>query len=320
MPRTKVVVALFVAASLLAPPALARSLSVVVGATGRGPTVPVVRFTILDLRLGDDAFDLGLGGFDGAPSVAASWRRTVAAGPVGTLVIDGRAGGDAGGVGVAAGVRGTVGPVALRLELGAGTRAPTPFTILLRAPATAPPVPDGARLTAAATDGLRADLTAAATWRPDRLWTVEVAPRVHVGAGGWSGGAAVTVRRAAVATDFDLSGRLDVAAGRADGHVGVGLTGHHVPRRAPESRATLWWGGPWGAMAPGIEFVSTTREADSQLTLAAGWGPNWADRARAYGAVAFQTPLGGGNAHLGWRWQAAGPVTIELGWTRPVDR
>jgi hypothetical protein len=320
MAPIRFVVALAIAASLLAPAALARSLSIAGGAAGWRPPAPSARATLLDLRVGDDAFDLGMGWLGGAPSAAASWRRTVAAGPVGTLVIEGRVGFDAAGLGLTAGARGTIGPVALRLELGAGQRAPAPFTVLLRAPVAAPPLPDGARLTGAATGGLRSDLTAAATWRPDRLWTIEIAPRVHLGAAGWAGGAGVTLRRAAVAADLDLSGRVDVAVGPKAAHAAVGITGHHVPRRAPESRATLWWGGPWGAMTPGIEFVSVTREAGSTLTLAAGWGPNWADRASAHGALAFQTPLGGGTAHLGWSWQSSGASAFEVGWTRAIER
>jgi hypothetical protein len=318
MARSALTAALLLVASLLAPPASARSLSVTLGSTG--PPAPQARVALLDLRVGDDTFDVGVGWLGTAPSAAAAWRRTVAAGPIGTLVIDGRAGIDAGGAAAAAGVRGTAGPVALRVELEAGTRPPAPFGVLARAPATAPPAPDGARLAGAAAGRLRADLTAGVTWRPDRLWTVDLAPGVHVGAAGWAGGAAVSLRRATVATDLDLSGRLDLAVGPAAGHAAAGITLHHVPRRAPESRATLWWGGAWGAPGPGFEFAWVTREAGSQLTLAGGWGPAWADRPRGHGALAFQTPLGGGTAQLGWRWQADGAGVVEVGWSWPLAR
>lgn len=321
MARSAVAALVLLAASLASPPALGRALSVTLGSSvSAAALTPQARVTLLDLRVGDDAFDLGVGWIDAAPSAAASWRRTVAAGPVGTLVLDGRAGVDAQGAGLAAGVRGTAGPVALRLEVEVGTRPPAPFGVLLRAPATAAPPPDGARLTGAPAGGVRADLAAAATWRPDRHWTVEIAPRLHVGASGWAGGAAATLRRAAVATELDLSGRLDLGFGRATGHVAAGITLHHVPRRAPESRATLWWGGARGALAPGVEFSWVTRESGSQLTLAGGWGPAWPDRPRGYGALAFLTPVGAGTAQLGWRWQAGGAGVVEVGWTRPLDR
>jgi hypothetical protein len=321
MPRAAIIVLVLLAATLPGPPVAAQALNVTIGAGAVGAApVARARVSLLDLRVADDAFDLGVGWLGAAPSAAASWRRTVAAGPVGTLVLDGRAGVDARGAGLAAGVRGTAGPVALRLEIELGTRPPAPFGVLLRAPATAPPPPDGARSTGAAVGSLRADLAAAVTWRRDRLWTVEVAPRLHAGEAGWAGGVAALLRRAAVATDLDVSGRLDLALGAAAGHAAVGLTLHHVPRRAPESRATLWWGGAWSSLAPGVEVSWVAREAGAQLTLAGGWGPAWTDRPQAYGALAVQAPIGAGTAHLGWRWQAEDAGVVDVGWTRPLRR
>lgn len=325
MLRSRLLIAVVWIVALSAPTGLARSLSVGFGLdapasrTASAPTVRA-RATLFDLRVGDDAFDVGVARLDGAVGAAASWRRTVVAGPVGTLVVDGRAGVDADGVGFAAGVRGTVGPVALRVAIEAGTRAPAPFGVLERAPATAAPLADGARLTGALAGTWRYDLALGAVWRPDRSWTWELAPRLHADAAGWSGGAALSLRRAGVATEVDLSGRIDLATGPLGGHLAAGVTLHHVPRRAPESRATLWWGGGRGAAGPGIDVAWVVRDAGAQLTVAGGWGPAWSDRPASYAALALLAPLPRGTAQAGLAWRADGRVVVEVGWSAPLDR
>jgi len=327
MTRPTLLFLVALAAALTAPTAAARDLTVALGLEAPHPGGARARATLHDLRVGDDTFEVGLGWLDGAPSAAATWRRTVAAGPVGTLVIDGRVGADATGAAAMLGVRGTAGPVALRIAAEGGTRRPGPFTVLERTPGTGATGAsgsaarvDGARLTGATAGSWRVDVAAGATWRPDRRWTWELAPRLHAGGAGWSGGAALALRRAGVGPDLDLSARVDVALGRADRHLLAGLTLHHVPRRAPESRATIWWGGRSGALAPGVEFDWVVREAGAQATLSAGWVPGWADRPVGYATLALQAPAPRGAALLVATWLAGRGGSVEVGWTLPLER
>jgi hypothetical protein len=93
-----------------------------------------------------------------------------------------------------------------------------------------------------------------------------------------------------------------------------------VPRRAPESRATLWWGGPWGAMAPGAEFDWIVRAAGAQATLSAGWVPGWADRPVGYAALALQAPAPRGEVRIGAAWIAGAGAAVEVAWSQPLER
>lgn len=330
MRRTQLIALLLAGWLAGLPSASARSWTVSLGvdsgppahaaAPGGGPAAPRLRVGLFDLRAGDDAFDLGIGWLAGSPSAAVSWRRTLTAGPVGTLVVEARAGIDGDGSAVAAAVRGTAGPVALRLEAEAGDRAPAPWTVLARAPATAPPPPDLARLVPAAQGGARLDAGVTATWRIDRSWTLDASPRLHVSAGGWAGGGTLALRRAAIATDLDVALRFDLAGGREARHAAWGVTLHHVPRRAPESRLGAWWGDGTGGAGPGVEIAWVAREAATQLTMAAGWGPPWTDRPRAYAALAVAQPWRDGTLQLGGRWVDGRSASVELAWVQPLGR
>ena len=278
-----------------------------------------LRAGLHDLRVGDDAFDLGVGWRAGAPSAAASWRRTLAAGVLGTLVVEGVAGIAAEGAAATLAARGTLGPVALRLTADVGRRVPGPWPELARAPVTAAPPPDLARLVAGA-DATRLELAAVATWRIDRSWTLDAHPRVHRSPAGWAGASALSLRRAAVATDLDLSVRIDAATGAAARHAAIGVSLHHAPRRAPESRAVVWWGTGTAGTGPGLEVAWVARAATTQLTVAAGWGPPWSDRPQAYAGVALTTPWEDGNLHLGGRWVTGGNVAVEIATSRPLRR
>jgi hypothetical protein len=306
-------------AAIAAPTGAARELSVALGLGAPQPAGPRAQLTLHDLRVGDDTFDVGVGWLDGAPAAAASWRRTVAAGPIGTLVVDGRVGTDAGGIGATLGVRGTAGPVALRIAVDGGTRVPGAHAVLERGRGT-DVVVDAARLTGAPAGSWRVDLAGGATWRPDRRWTWDLEPRVHLGPSGWAGGAALALRRAAVATDVDLSAGVDLAFGPTDRHLLAGLTLHHVPRRAPESRATLWWGGDVGAWSPGVEVSWIVREAGAQATIAGGWVPGRADRPVGYASFRLRAPAPVGSALVAAAWRSEGGGSIDVGWTLPLDR
>ncbi len=285
---------------------------------GGGPT-PNARVALHDLRLDDDAFEFGIGWTDGGLAAAAGWRRTMAAGPLGTFVLDARAGVEPRGAGLDVAARGTLGPVALRLEAAAGTRAPAPWSVTARAPTTTPPAPDLAPLAGPA-GGVRLDLGANAVWRIDRRWTVEMTPRAHRSADGWAGATAASLRRAAVAPDIDVSARLDLAFGPLGHHAAAGLTVHHVPRRAPESQLTAWWGGDAARRGPGLELTWVVREGGTQATLTGAVGPRWSDRPDAYLAAALRRPWGTGTVHVGARWVAPGAASLELAWALTSDR
>jgi hypothetical protein len=313
---------LLLIACLALPTAVARSWTVALGTDTAGPgggLSPRARAALHDLRRGDDTFEIGVGWVEGGPSAAAGWRRTAAAGPLGTLVLEAQAGLEGDGAAVAVTARGALGPVALRVEVAGGSRAPAPWTVAARAPLVAPPTADLAAL-AGPGGGVRLDMMLAAVWRIDRQWTVEFVPRAHASASGWAGAGALSLRRAGIAPDVDLSGRVDLAAGQLARHAVAGLTLHHAPRRAPESRLTLWWGGDAVATGPGLELAWVVRDAGAQLSLAAGLGPRWSERPQVYLATALQRPWGDGTAHLGGRWAEGRGAALELAWVFTVDR
>jgi len=323
MRRLAPIAVLLGACLAVTPLAAARSWTVALGADAPAPAggAPTTRARVAlhDLRLGDDVFEIGIGWTDGGPAAAAGWRRTIAAGPLGTFVLDARTGVDAGGVGLAVAARGALGPVALRLEAAAGNRAPAPWSVVARTPVTTPPAADLAPLVRPG-GGARLDLGANAVWRIDRQWTVELTPRALRSADGWAGAAAASLRRSAIAPDIDLSVRLDLAFGPAGRHTAAGLTLHHAPRRAPESQLTAWWGGDAVTAGPGLELAWVVREGGAQATLFGAIGPRWADRPEAYLAAALQRPWGPGAVHVGARWVAPGAASLELAWVMATDR
>lgn len=317
MVRLPVALAVVVAVLASAFPVRAQTLTLGAGLEAGPSPGGSAYVAVHDLRVGDDAFEAGAGGVAGAFSVAGAWRRTLTAGPLGNLVVDGRAGLDGGGWGAGASIRGVLGPVALRLDVDGGNRAPAPWPVLARAGSTpAPAPPDLARLTAAPPPW-RVDAAAAATWRIDRDWTVDATPRVLGSPQGWAGGLAAGVRRGGIAPDLDLSWRFDAARGAAGGHTAVGVTLHHVPRRAPESRLTAWWGGGRHGVGPGLEVVWVARSGSDQVTLALALGPAWSDRPDAFAAAAWQRPWQGGTLALSVR-ALPGGTTWATTWTRPL--
>lgn len=311
----------------LATAAVAADLHATLGLDAAGPRG---RLLLTDLRvpgarLADDRFALALGRADGRWGAALGWRRTAAAGPLGNLVVEGAAfvGTAVGRPGLEAaaalGLRGVIGPVALEVHGEHGTR--TPFA---RAELDVDPEPvplaDPRLRTGAAAGSAATAVRAVATWRPDRAWTLALAPHAARTASGWTGGVEATVRRAGVADALDLSLRLDTARGAAAGHAALGLTAHHVPRRAPESRATVWIGtAPGGAASLGAEAAWAVRDGGTDALLAAGWGPAWSDRARGYALLRLSGPAGAGRVRVVAGW-AGGGWRAELGGSLPLGR
>jgi hypothetical protein len=305
---------------LLAAPAAAADLHVLLGADATGPTG---RLALGDLRVGDDRFDLGAAWSEGAGALAVGWRRTLAAGPVGNLIAEGTVGVeglDGGGVRADAdvGVRGVAGPVALGVRLATGARAPFGAPVWDVAPAPTP-VADPRRRTGADPASPLTALAATLTWRIDRSWTWTAEPTAAWTAAGWTGALATTLRRAGVGDDLDLAVAVDAARGAAAHHLAVGATLHHVPRRAPASSATVWWG--TGSVGTGVggEVDWTVRRGPAEVALAAGWGPPWSDRDRAYASLRASAPAPRGTWSVAVAWLGdAGRVAV--GWSLPLAR
>ncbi len=294
--------------------ALAADVHVAAGADDGGVRGRVV---LSGWRSGDDVLDVGLGWSHGEAAAAARWRRTLAAGPIGNLLVEGHAGVDGAGVGAGLTARGTAGPVALAVRLDAGTRPAGPWALLETA-VDAGPLADPRRRTGATADAVVVTAAVAATWRIDRAWTVIAEPHGAWTPTGWTGGGEVSVRRAGWAEDLDASLRAVWAPGRAARHAAVGVTLHHVPRRAPASSATLWYGGGSSGHGPGAEIAWTVREGAAETALRAGWAAFWSDRPDAYLALDARAPAAGGQWRLGVGWRRGSGGVLEVGWSRPL--
>ncbi|MDF1522757.1 MAG: hypothetical protein P1P87_08060 [Trueperaceae bacterium] len=305
---------------LLAAPAVAADLHVLVGADADGPTA---RVALGDLCVGDDRFDVGAAWSEGAGALAAGWRRTLAAGPVGNLLAEGAvgvAGLDGAGLraDVDVGLRGVAGPVALGVRLAIGTRPPFGAAVWDVAPDPAP-VADPRKRTGADPASPFTALAATLTWRIDRrrTWTAE--PTGAWTAAGWTGAVATTLRWAGVGDDLDVAVAVDAAQGAAARHLAVGVTLHHVPRRAPASSATAWWGTGSAGTGAGAEVDWTVRRGPAEVALAAGWGPPWSDRDRAYASLRASAPATRGRWSVAVAWLGdAGRVAA--GWSLPLAR
>jgi hypothetical protein len=318
-------VALTALVCALAPVAHGADLHAFVGVDGGGVRA---RAVLADLRvadpgLADDRFDVGVARVEGAAGGALGWRRTALAGPVGNLVLEGAVGigRDAAGqlrTGVELGARGVAGPVALAVRAAYGNRVPFSWPELAPEGLAATPADPRARTGAGIEEPLAA-ATASAAWRIDRDWTLTVAPTVARTGSGWTGALDAGLRRYGLADDLDLSVRIDGANGRNARHAALGATLHHVPRRAPESQATVWLG--WGddGPAPGGEFAWHVRAGASEAAVAAGWAPFWSDRPTGYAALQASAPMAAGRARVVMAWTGT-TWMASLGWSRALPR
>jgi hypothetical protein len=326
-PRTPPPLALALIALLwtATPTARGADLHTFLGADDRGVRARVV---LADLRVADpgfadDRFEVGAAWHRGLASAAVGWRRTALAGPAGNLVLEVVAGGGrsaAGGArtGVEVGARGVAGPVALGVRLGYGQRTPHAWPELAVEPPPAPAADPRAR-TGADADGSVATAALSAAWRIDRAWTLSVAPSVARTGRGWTGAVDASLRRFGIADALDLSVRIDAASGAVARHAALGATLHHVPRRAPESRATVWIGSGGASVALGGEVAWFVRDGATEAALAAGWAPFWSDRPAGYAALRASAPMREGRGRVGVAWTGSALVA-ELGWSRPLPR
>ncbi len=307
---------LVLAVGLAVGAARAADVHLVVGADPGGPRA---RVALDEWRWGDDVFDVGLGWQHDDVAAAARWRRTLAAGPIGNLLVEGHVGIDDLGVAGGVGGRGTVGPVALAVRLDVGTRPVGPWPVL-DATVDGDALADPRRRTGAASTDAMATADVTATWRAARAWTVVAAPRLVWTPTGWTGGGEASVRRAAWAEDLDASLRVVWAPGPVARHAAVGLTLHHVPRRAPTSSVTVWYGGGSSGRGPGAELAWTVRDGPAETSLRAGWATFWSDRPDTYLALDARAPAPAGVWRLGARWVQGRGGALELGWSQPLGR
>lgn len=293
-----------------------------------------VRAVLADLRVADPGlagyrFDVGVARTEAGASAALGWRRTAVAGPVGNLVIEGAvAAGSAAAVGargagglragVELGARGVAGPVALSVRAAYGNRVPFAWPELASDARAAPAADPRARTGAAAASPVVAASVAAA-WRIDRAWTLFVSPTVARSESGWTGALDAALRRYGLGDDLDLSVRVDAAAGGGAQHAALGATLHYAPRRAPESRATVWLGVGERGLAPGGEVVWQVRVGASEASVAAGWAPFWSDRAAGYAALQASAAMATGRGRVMLAWTGTTWVA-ELGWSQALPR
>jgi hypothetical protein len=275
-----------------------------------------VRVAVLDVPRGEDRFDAELR-LAADPGLSLSVRRSGAAGPLGTLVLEADAelrlaDAPAGRAGLRA--RGALGPVAARLEGAAWSAPPERFDVL--APLGRTPFARGHAL-GVAVDG-RLNRTwlagAEATW-----W------RGDAGRVAWDLDASLRARRL-LGAELDLTvGVQGRAAGAGEGRVGVGAGVVAVPRRAPEIAVRAWLdavpvaGGV--ALRPGLESEGAWSAAEGRLSWAVRLRPGARERAPWSLGVAWRRPAGDGfwrlegTVHAGGR--AGDGVALGASWERP---
>ena len=259
---------------------------------------PSLRASLHDLEVGSATLDVGIG----TAGAAVMLRYPALTSPIGTLLLEGRAGVEGGRGGVDATLRGSIGPLGVRLDVATGTRAPGGWALLDRGGALRPPTPEfGA-------SAWRFDAAADVTFRPNRGLTVTLTPRFHRAEGtGW--GIAGSVRRAGVIDAWDVSGRVDAATAAGGSHAAIGASIHHVPRRAPETRVGIWWAGTDGW---GIDGAWTLRAANGSLEVLGGIGPRWSDRPTAHVTVAVGETHPWGAVRLSAEARSGAGVTLAL--------
>lgn len=280
------------------------------GATGE------VRVAVLDVPRGADRLDAELRLAEG-PGLSLAVRRSSAAGPLGTLVLEADAElrlADplAGRAGLRA--RGSFGPVAARLEGAVWSAPPERFDAL--APLGRTPFERGQAL------GLVVD------GRLDRTWLAGAEAtwwRGEAGRSAWDLSASLRGRRL-------LSGELDLtlglqarAAGSGAGRSGVGVGVVVAPRRAPEIAVRAWLDAVPTAggvmLRPGLESEGAWSAAAGRLSWAVRLRPGARERAPWSLDLAWRRPAGDGA----WRVQgslrsggAAGDVVaLGVSWERP---
>lgn len=275
-----------------------------------------VRLAALDVPRGEDRLDAELRlGAEAGLSLAV--RRSSAAGPLGTLVLEADAelrlaDEVAGRAGLRA--RGALGPVAARLEGAVWSAPPERFDAL--APLGRTPFERGHAL------GLAAD------GRLDRTWLAGAEAtwwRGDAGRAAWDLGASLRARRL-------LSGELDLTVGvqgrvvgAGEGRVGVGAGVIAVPKRAPEIAVRAWLdavpGASGVALRPGLESEGAWRAAAGRLSWAVRLRPGARERAPWSLAVAWQRPAGDGVWRLEGSVHAGGDagdgVALGAFWERP---
>jgi hypothetical protein len=281
---------------LLATLALLLSLSAHAMSASFSVTHADITLTWSDQRLATGSLDLGLGVDAHGLSGGLYWRAAQTANLLGNLVWELRSGHDRNGTRFAAGLRGVIGPVALRAQLAWGDRAAwEPWPLV---GASSLPRPQTTTLPWGIDGGLQA------TWRINRSWSVLIAPELDYRAGAWTGALAASVRRSGWFPDVDVS--LQAVLQRPDDpprHL-LGVTLHHVPRRAPSSEAGIWFGdATWGAHG---RMSWQGRGALWHLQGALGVSP--AGTPSDYLNATVELPTDHGTVVLGGGWGRSGPL------------
>jgi hypothetical protein len=279
----------------------ANSLSFSVGGAG-------LAVTHHDQRLATGTLDVGFGIDARGPTAGLHYRATVGANLLGNLVWELRGGHDLAGTRFAAGLRGVLGPLALRAQLAWGNRERADPWPLMGSPN--PPMP---RAPSERSWGLDGELQA--TWRINRSWSLLIRPELEHRSGTWSGSLATTLRRSSIGPDFDASLHAVLQPTDAPSRGLVGVSLHHVPRRAPSSEAGVW-------------FAANSWGAHGRLAWrASGWlwhlqgavGAAPAGIPSDFVSAAVELPALNGTLHFGGGWGAQGGLA-QLSLRVPLGR
>lgn len=312
-PRRLVPLVLALALLVVAASAAAQTARIGLVASGASGEL---RIAVLDLPRGEDRLDAELR-LAAEPGLSLAVRRSSAAGPLGTLVLEADAElrlADEPAARAGLRARGALGPVAARLEGLAWSAPPERFDAL--APLGRTPFERGHAL------GLAAD------GRLDRTWLAGAEATLWRGDAGRTAldlGASLRARRL-LGAELDLTvgvqGRAD---GAGEGRVGVGAGVVAAPRRAPEIAVRAWLdavpvaGGV--ALRPGLESEGAWSAAAGRLSWAVRLRPGARERAPWSLDVAWRRPAGDGvwrlegSVHAGGR--AGDGVALGASWERP---
>lgn len=274
---------------------------------------PEMRLEVTDLRVGSFDANLTISAHRAStgvvPAAQARLRSTLGATVLGNAVLEGSLAwaGDGSGHGAIT-LRGSFGPVAARgtFALMHSSHAPQPSAPWGFAASALGVWSDFGRAAPPSNAGWSWAFVGEAGYRIDRnnlLQIDAIYQHDHALA------QRLSLRRTGVGPQLDAALAFELGRSLQGGVAALGVTGHHVPRRAPASSATLWLGvNDRGAMALSPAFTLRRTLAGGGLEIfavAQGYG---LESALARAGVQWSGP-----APSGWL-QDSDRITLAVGW------
>jgi hypothetical protein len=253
------------------------------------------------------------------PGLGAALRWSEAFGPLGTLVVEGDAEvrlGEPVAARASAGVRGTVGPVAARLRIGAHGASPERF--------------EGGQADHDAPYDRGASLRLAVDGRASRTWLVSASATAWRDATGpltYDLDAAARAR-SGLGRELDARLALQTRIGAGGTVLAVGLGAVYVPRRAPEVALTAWWDvdpGPGAAvrLRPGLEAAGAWRAGPDRVEAALVARPGGRARTPWSAELSWRRTLEDGDVTIVAIGHSGGPegtgFEVRVGYQAPLD-